>query len=714
MAVHVLMIAHVLHWLSAGETITPIEPSESMETLRDGRINAGFIFFTAAVLATLFLGRWVCGWGCHLVAYQDLSLWVLKKLRLRPKAFQSRLLVFIPLLAALYMFVWPAASRWWFGSPRPAATWHLTTTGFWDTFPQYGIAALTVVVCGVAMIYFLGPKGFCTFACPYGAFFGLADKLALGRIRVTDACRQCGHCTSVCTSNVKVAEEVKLYKMVVDPGCMKCLDCVSVCPNDALYYGFGLPSLGKRPVAPRRPPRYDLRWSEEGLALLIFAGSFLAYRGLYGKFPFLMSLGVAAVVTYLLLKAVRLLHAPDVLIQRTRLKVAGRIQPAGVAYLAVILLLVALTVHSAVWRYHDYLGGRAFARSPAETFRWQYQPEEGEPRPIEGRESLGAGLGHLEFAERWALAATPENDLKMTWLYLQNGASGLAAERLRSALSSAPSDPLMWLHLAKVETLRGHLSAAREAFGNALARESAERDDWRGKLGDRPMPGSALLWSEWGMFLAFCGEADAALAAMSWAVAYDPASLPAWLALADFQLRMDQIDAARRSLIAAVRLAPGPGPADRALRALAKLNQSFYAASDDYAAAIRENPGSAALHSNRAYALTELQRYQDAKSEYETALELRGDALDVRADLGALFVVLGDLAASAKEYERILDSRPTHAEAAIRLGYLYIKVGRTQEAAGILRIAAEHGDPRQRQDAITLLNQLGDTQPPAK
>ena len=31
--------------------------------------------------------------------------------------------------------------------------------------------------------------------------------------------------------------------MVVDPGCMKCMDCVSVCPNDALYFGFGKPTL---------------------------------------------------------------------------------------------------------------------------------------------------------------------------------------------------------------------------------------------------------------------------------------------------------------------------------------------------------------------------------------------------------------------------------------------------------------------------------------
>ena len=71
------------------------------------------------------------------------------------------------------------------------------------------------------------------------------------RIRVTDACAGCGHCTAVCTSNVRVHEEVRDYGMVVDSGCMKCLDCVSVCPNDALYYGAG--RCRCRQAARRRP-----------------------------------------------------------------------------------------------------------------------------------------------------------------------------------------------------------------------------------------------------------------------------------------------------------------------------------------------------------------------------------------------------------------------------------------------------------------------------
>src|SRR5206468_2843618 len=140
----------------------------------------------------------------------------------------------------------------------------------WKTFPPVAIAALTFVSCGFVIVYLLGNKGFCTYACPYGGIFGPVDYLAPGKIRVTDDCNGCGHCTATCTSNVRVAEEVATFKMVVDPGCMKCMDCVNVCPNDALYFGFGKPSAVALKQAAKRPRRsFDFTWPEEiGMAAI--------------------------------------------------------------------------------------------------------------------------------------------------------------------------------------------------------------------------------------------------------------------------------------------------------------------------------------------------------------------------------------------------------------------------------------------------------------
>jgi len=294
------MVAHVIQWWIMGRTVSPIEPSEAMHTLQRGAVNAGFIFFTLAILGTMIFGRFVCGWGCHIISLQDFCAWLLNKVGITPKPFRSRLLIYVPVIAALYMFAWPTVHRLLFvpdpGPIVPKFTNHLVTDDFWATFPSVAVAIPFLFICGFVIVYFLGMKGFCTYACPYGGFFRLADQVAPMKIRVTDACEQCGHCTASCTSNVLVHAEVKQYGMVVDPGCMKCMDCVSVCPKDALYYGFGKPALVV-PTSKAVPKNYSLTWPEEIAGVLLFLGSFLAVRGVYGLVPFLMALGCAGIST---------------------------------------------------------------------------------------------------------------------------------------------------------------------------------------------------------------------------------------------------------------------------------------------------------------------------------------------------------------------------------------------------------------------------------
>ncbi|PYK14133.1 MAG: hypothetical protein DME64_11750, partial [Verrucomicrobia bacterium] len=361
---NLFMIAHIIQWRVVGRTVSPIEPSETMYTLQKGFINAGFIFFSLAILATLIFGRYICGWGCHILALQDFCGWLLKKMGLHPKPFRSRLLVYVPIIGALYMFVWPVVYRM-FSEPHepliPKFTNHLVTTNFWQTFPSVAVAIPFLFVCGFMTVYFLGQKGFCTYACPYGGFFGLADKLSPGKIRVTPDCNQCGHCTATCTSNVQVHAEVKQYGMVVDPGCMKCMDCVSVCPNDALYFGFGKPSI-LVPKSDAVKRNYSLTWPEEIVGALVFFGSFLAVRAVYALVPFLMALGCATVTTFLTLKMWRLFRAKELSFYRFNLKSAGKIRKTGWAFAAFACVWIGLNIHSGWVRYHEVLGNRAFQK----------------------------------------------------------------------------------------------------------------------------------------------------------------------------------------------------------------------------------------------------------------------------------------------------------------------------------------------------------------
>ena len=64
---NLFMIAHIIQWSVMGKTVSPIEPSETMYTVQNGFINAGFIFFTLAILATLIFGRYTMCRGCRVI-----------------------------------------------------------------------------------------------------------------------------------------------------------------------------------------------------------------------------------------------------------------------------------------------------------------------------------------------------------------------------------------------------------------------------------------------------------------------------------------------------------------------------------------------------------------------------------------------------------------------------------------------------------------------
>ncbi|MCA9297608.1 MAG: 4Fe-4S binding protein, partial [Phycisphaerales bacterium] len=368
--VHVAIAAHIVQWQITGSTLSPVEPSESMQTLEQGLVNAGFILFALSILSTAIFGRFFCGWACHVIALQDACTWMLGKVGLRPRPFRTRLLIFAPVVLALYMFAWPNVKRhllfpalealdvarpFWLKDVATITRFEseLIVEDFWVTFPPWYVAIPFLFVCGFATVYFLGNKGFCTYACPYGGFFAPVERLSPVRIRVNDDCEHCGHCTAVCTSNVRVHEEVRDYGAVVDPGCMKCLDCVSACPNDALSLGIGLPAVltkarnadSVRASRAKAKRRYDMTLRAEVLFALIFLALFLSYRGMLNGVPMLMAGGIGAIGVALIWKAWETLRTPNSRLHRFQLRRAGRLRPAGAAF----LLLVALFLAGGAW-----------------------------------------------------------------------------------------------------------------------------------------------------------------------------------------------------------------------------------------------------------------------------------------------------------------------------------------------------------------------------
>ncbi|MCU0305702.1 MAG: tetratricopeptide repeat protein [Thermoanaerobaculales bacterium] len=569
--VHLAMIAHVAQWLLGGVTLSPIEPSEGMELAKHGVVNTGLAFFVAAIVVTAVVGRFFCGWGCHLVALQDASRWLLRRIGFEPRPLRSRLLGVVPLVAFLYMFVWPAVYRIAVGEPLGPLRTAFLTSDFWATFPGVVVAIITFVVCGFAAVLVLGAKGFCTYGCPYGAAFGAVDRLAPIRIRVTDACRGCATCTSVCTSNVRVHEEVRDHRMVVDPGCMKCLDCVAACPSGALYVGFGAPAVGKG-GGTRRGGAAKL--ADEIVGGVVFVVGFAAFRGLYGAVPFLLALGLAGCLAGLAVVAWRLARRPDVWLGSLRLEAGGRLRPAGRAVVAVSAVAAIVVVHSLAVQALGVVSRARFeatapVRHRALDLSGAFAPASEEERHLVSRADL---------AESWLDRLSPVeiagSDQRRAWLAALSGRTAEAERLVDRALVRRPDDPQSHLLAARLLVARGRDDLAVAAYSRVVELAPGTADGYlglgtvyarNGRLSEAAQvfargltasPGSLDLRYNLGLATAMTGDLGAAIGHFQAVVAADPEHRPARENLAGALAAAGRFDEAVAAFDEAIRRSP--------------------------------------------------------------------------------------------------------------------------------------------------------------
>ncbi|MCC7302615.1 MAG: 4Fe-4S binding protein [Bacteroidia bacterium] len=451
--VYLLMGLHIAHWLVAGKTLAPLELNEVLYTIHLGVITAGFIFMGVTVVGTLIFGRFFCSWACHILALQDLSASILEKLHIQPVHIRSRVFFVIPVAAMLYLFVWPTVERIMAGTPFPgfrvlndADGWaSFVTTDYWRNLPSVPVTLITFFSVGFLTVYLLGSRGFCQDICPYGVLFGLGDRTAPGKIKLTGTCEQCGICTAHCHSHIEVHREIKQFGKVVNANCLKDLDCVAVCPHDAISFGFTKPSfLDSFKAVQGSKAKFTFSFWEDVLLGFIVLAFTLVFRGLYDTVPFLLAITLALVCGYLTLQMIRTVRFPSLQVGRAVLKRDGQWSRVGKIYALITVLIVAISVHSGFIHYHYYRGDRLYDQLTNQ--RSTHEP---------GPQVREQAFYHLGIAEKWGLYTPLSLHRELAALYLLEKDNKNAEIHLRAMLNQDPGDREARLRLAKLMILDG-------------------------------------------------------------------------------------------------------------------------------------------------------------------------------------------------------------------------------------------------------------------
>ncbi len=181
-------------------------------------------FFVVLLLVILFGRRVICGWNCPCVGIRETVGFAFRDRTPRSsKAWRWRHL------------------KWLFFGLYAGVTAMILIPGIPGVSTAYrlflGLVALPYFT-SLLLSPWIGNRGYCRFLCPYGATFGLLNRIGFFQVKLDRArCIDCGRCEQVCDMGIPVHRQgAAAGKVTSIEECMGCGRCVVSCPADALAF----------------------------------------------------------------------------------------------------------------------------------------------------------------------------------------------------------------------------------------------------------------------------------------------------------------------------------------------------------------------------------------------------------------------------------------------------------------------------------------------
>jgi len=218
-------------------------------------LASGMILAVIIAAATLFLGRFFCGWICPMGACQHFASFAFseadKKLRYTKNTYHTsqriKYVVLIVFLACacfgviLAGFFDPLALTTRFSVNVVAPVINLLFHGnVSQTFAFQATLLTALIFVGAFIANIRQPRFWCRTVCPLGALLSLFSVKPLFRMtRNEEKCIHCGLCHENCQGACEIDKEL------IPSECVMCMNCIDVCPVRAIEFRSGRSGLGQ-------------------------------------------------------------------------------------------------------------------------------------------------------------------------------------------------------------------------------------------------------------------------------------------------------------------------------------------------------------------------------------------------------------------------------------------------------------------------------------
>ncbi len=240
-----------------------IDPLIAISTsLASRTITSGFFLSLLLIGATLFIGRFFCGYVCPLGTVIDLSDRFFKRRKRRVNEFKELQNIKYYILASVLVSAIAAISLFVFLDPislitrtfavflyplvifvlnlfldiiRPLAH-RLDLTSLAYTYyiqPVFAMNALILVIFAVVIgLNAIQPRFWCRNLCPLGALLSVFSRFGLWKRKVADGCIDCGRCQRDCPMGA-IKEDPRETSA---RECIQCQTCSAVCPESVISF----------------------------------------------------------------------------------------------------------------------------------------------------------------------------------------------------------------------------------------------------------------------------------------------------------------------------------------------------------------------------------------------------------------------------------------------------------------------------------------------